>query len=683
MLPKQEKSLPLITIFITILIISSFLFPGVQSVYSSEELEIEIINPLKKDIWTGSSEQNISWELYTNLEPSEIEITLEYVYEGSGPYLIKTYEQGELSKLSMNYTWEVPEIDSDEVNIIIRAEGRDMKRWQMVTFSIASTPPQFLFSSPGRDGFVLSDNPIRVTFDKEIDIGYFKDNFTIFGPQGKIVGTASQSSNDNSTIEFDPFLKLEPGDDYYFELSGNIKDTSDPGNYLEINKRVDFSVKEGRPQVDVSIPIQDDIRIGNSTEINWDTDQEDLASEPIDISYSLDQGYTWITIVEGLEDTDTFEWDIPKEPFVNYPVNGVIVNVSVENAYGFTGHGHSSIFTIYKNLKPTVEIDRPYEGLVLVEGQETEIWWNATDDIDLPNNPITISISTDGGYSWRVISHDVKNDGVYTWNIDMVAESAVINISCTDANGATSWTHSDEFTILEENPIELTIEPVMEIYHPRDRITIEWGSTPIVEDLQVMNIYFSDDGESWRLEDEVEADRTSKMFSIPFAMSSRCQIKVEIVDGTGPLYSVVSERFEVIPLLQTAQLRKMGDSVMIHLSFSSWVSRGGMEQTLTLFRDGERIGLEKDDVYAMSAADIVIILDELDLGEYSLRLNSTNSSLEFSEHEIYTFEITDRVKDNYVTYWPILLLIPIPAFLLLIYKKKLGYSNRGSKRKFR
>ncbi len=84
----------------------------------------------------------------------------------------------------------------------------------------------------------------------------------------------------------------------------------------------------------------------------------------------------------------------------------------------------------------------------------------------------------------------------------------------------------------------------------------------------------------------------------------------------------------------------------------------------------------------MSSSDIVIMLEELDKGDYSLRFNSTGSSLDFTDREIYNFEITDPGTEDYVTYWPVLLLVPITVFILFIYKRKLEYSDKHSKRKF-
>lgn len=679
---REERVPLLISLLVSLMIISSTFFPFGLSDPSLEELEIEFIDPEEGDTWTGSSEQDITWKINTTLELSEIEVSLEYVYNGSGPHLIKRYDQGELTEQKTNYTWDVPEIDSDDVYLIIRAEGGGIKRWEMISISIDSTPPQFLFVQPEEGGFILTDDPIEVTFDQMINTTHFDENFTLYGPDGEIDGDISEVSNDNFTVVFQPAIELEPGEDYYFELSGNITDTSQPGNILEIDKEVNFSVKKGAPEVFVSSDIDEEIRIGNNTEIEWDIDQEELLPGSISISYSLDGGETWINISEGLEDEETYTWEVPKEPFVEYPVRGVVLNVSCKNIHGFTGYGHSSSFIIYENKEPVVEVERPYEGLVLVEGQRTEIKWDAVDDVPLPERPITISVSTDGGDSWTVISHDVRNTGVFDWEVDIVSESTIINVSCTDADGATSWSHSGEFTIMEENPLQMSIEPVLDIYHPRDRITIEWDSTPMVEDLQGINVYFSDDGESWNLQDEVEADKSFTEISLPFAMSSKCRIMVEVIDETGPLYSVKSEDFEVIPLIEKVELTRLGGTMMIHLSFNSWVSRGRMEETLTLYQGEDIVDLERNNIYAMSGSDIVIMLEELDKGDYSLRFNSTGSSLDFTDHEIYTFEITDPGTEDYVTYWPVLLLVPITVFILFIYKRKLEYSDKRSKRKF-
>ncbi len=87
----------------------------------------------------------------------------------------------------------------------------------------------------------------------------------------------------------------------------------------------------------------------------------------------------------------------------------------------------------------------------------------------------------------------------------------------------------------------------------------------MVEDLQGINVYFSDDGGSWNLRDEVEADKSFTEISLPFAMSYECHIMVEVIDETGPLYSVKSDDFEVIPLIEKVELTRLGSTMMIHL----------------------------------------------------------------------------------------------------------------------
>ncbi|MGM0406115.1 MAG: Ig-like domain-containing protein [Thermoplasmatota archaeon] len=682
-LSRQEKE-PLITLFlIFILIFSSFtLLADVSQSATGTELHVEFNSPNEGDIWTGGGEQNISWTLNTSLELSEIEVVLEYVSEGEGPYLIDRYEKGDLTNYSTNHTWTVPEIDSDEVYIIIRAEGGGYRRWKMVSIEIDSTVPEFLFSSPSEGGLLLSDSNIEMTFSEEIDLDDLRSNFTVYGPSSTVDGTIfGRTVDDNFTVEFDPVEELEPSPDYYIEISGSVNDNSYPGNSLEIDLTVNFTVKRGPPLVEVWTSVEDEIRIGNTTEIGWSVDQDELINEPINISYTVDGGNTWINIASGLENEGSYIWEVPKEPVVDYPVSNVLVNVSCENEYGFIGYGYSQSFTVYENLKPVVEIERPYEDLVLVEGQETEIRWKANDDVQLPENPITISISTNGGNSWRVISYDVENDGLYQWKIDTSAENAVINVSCTDSDDSTTWSHSDVFTILEKNPLELSLDPDKEKYHTREQINIGWVSPPMVDDYQHMRVSFSDDGESWSVMNEVEPGENTASIRFPFAMSSQCRIMLEVVDDSGTIYSVVSEEFEVFPEVKEVTWSELGDSTMIHISFGSYVSRGLIESCLYLYKDGEKIEVSRNEVLAMSGSDIVLIKDGLPEGNYNIELNSSSSNVEFDERIIYQFEIGEREERGYVTYWPTLLLIPLIAFLLYTYKIKLNSSTSKSKQR--
>ncbi len=666
----------LIAVFVvSIIVLTSFSFLAeVSTSQTATEtgLDIELDSPIEGDVWTGGSEQNITFTLNTTLDLSEIEVTMEYVFEGEGPFVIERYEKGDLTNYSTNHTWIVPEIDSDEVYFIIRAEGNGYRKWEMVSIVIDSTPPEFLYSEPEDGGVLLSDSSIQIVFSEEICLEDFRKNFTLYKEEIEIQGSVSgNSENDNYSVEFSTLGELTPSPDYYFELSGTINDTSDPGNSFDIDIRIDFTVKRGPPIVDVSTAIEHQIRVGNTTDINWTIDQDGLAEEPIDISYSLDGGSTWTTIASGIDDEGTYHWEVLKEPFIEYPVTNVIVNVSCENEYGFIGYGHSSSFTIYENLKPHVEIERPYEGLVLVKGQETEIRWNATDDVSLPEEPITISLSIDGGDSWRVLSYDLKNTGIYVWTIDDYAERAIINVSCTDSDGATTWAHSPEFTILDENPLDLALDPVKETYYTREQITIDWTAPPMVEDYQLMRVSFSNDGDSWSIMTEVEPGEESATIRFPFAMSYNSRIMLEVVDETGVIYSVKSEEFEVFPEVRDIIHTSMGESTFVHISFGSYVSRGMMEDCLFLYKNGEKIDISRNEIYAMSGSDIILLKEDLPEGYYTLELNSSDSNVEFNDRIIFTFEVGEREEKGYVTYWPIFLLVPVVAFILFTYKRKI------------
>ncbi len=86
---REERVPLLISLLVSLMIISSTFFPFGLSDPSLEELEIKFIGPEEGGTLTGSSEQNITWKINTTLELSEIEVSLEYVYNGSGPHLIK------------------------------------------------------------------------------------------------------------------------------------------------------------------------------------------------------------------------------------------------------------------------------------------------------------------------------------------------------------------------------------------------------------------------------------------------------------------------------------------------------------------------------------------------------------------------------------------------------------------
>lgn len=128
------------------------------------------------------------------------------------------------------------------------------------------------------------------------------------------------------------------------------------------------------PLVELLFPNGGETLAGNVT-IKWNVSDEHDSNPKIDIEYS-NNGLTWNTIAEGLDNYGEYEWDTTSLPVgINY-----LIKITATDASGNKKSDISDAFTII--LPPTLEVIRPLQGYLYIRNRET---------LDLPNN-ITICI---------------------------------------------------------------------------------------------------------------------------------------------------------------------------------------------------------------------------------------------------------------------------------------------------
>ncbi len=69
---------------------------------------------------------------------------------------------------------------------------------------------------------------------------------------------------------------------------------------------------------------------------------------------------------------------------------------------------------VVDRTKPEVRLISPAEGGYLA-GVPVDVRWIARDNIEMPQNPISLSYSDDGGRTWKEAARGLKNDGYYSW----------------------------------------------------------------------------------------------------------------------------------------------------------------------------------------------------------------------------------------------------------------------------
>ncbi len=627
-------------------------------------------SPTGGERWTGGSSHNISWDVNTTADLANVSVYLEYAYDGFGPYLIANFSANE----TLNYTWEVPSIDSDNVYLLIRAEHGEQRAWDFVQIQIDSMAPELLDYHPSSGDVIPSTEGVELVFDQPVNMDNISANFTLMRGETVINGTFRESIvNNNFTVVFSPTQRLQADNNYTWQCEGTIRDRSDPGNVLELNLSIDFEVEEGPPQVNVVTPERDlSFKFGDTLTINWTTDDAELDDNPVDISLSADGGKTWVNLITGIDNTGSYTWTVEKIPLAEYPVKNALINVSCRSISGYVGYDHSQPFRLIGNILPELEILRPYEGTHVVLGQKYIIRWNATDDQPLPDRPITISVTSDyENKTWRVIAQSIRDTGEYEWTVEgLPAGQAVLNLSCKDSHGDVNWTHSPPFTVLEKNPLSIYLTPDNKSFYNRDTVNISWEAPDWVPDITRLRLFYSNDGESWIQMSDMDKEVNYREVNIPYSFSSDFCFRLEMYDWEGILYHVESQKIEVFPEILSGEVEHIDDFTFLTIRFRSFVDVGHMATALTIYRDGEEIEISRNDVYLQSGGVIVYIARNLEPGEYKVELNSDGfTNRDFTTRELTTFTIPDE-PETQISYWPLLLFIPLAMITISLFRGK-------------
>lgn len=137
---------------------------------------------------------------------------------------------------------------------------------------------------------------------------------------------------------------------------------------------------------------------GSTFNIEW-TSQNVLN---VKIEFSSDGGNNWITIVDSVESTGIYNWNVP-----NILTNQAlikIVNLQDQNDYDIS----SNFFSVISSR--TIIITFPNGGELLQGNSNTNITWNSTDVLN-----VKLEFSSNNGASWNIIEDGIPSTGIYNW----------------------------------------------------------------------------------------------------------------------------------------------------------------------------------------------------------------------------------------------------------------------------
>lgn len=168
---------------------------------------------------------------------------------------------------------------------------------------------------------------------------------------------------------------------------------------------------------------------GTTHEIIWNSA---LAEGTVTLKYSADGGTTYPNLIARDEANDgSYGWTLP-----SLNSQSMRLKVEVKSARTAEAVNHAD-FTI-DSSPPNLTLHSLNGGDSLESGGRYEIRWTASDNFGLEENPITITYSTDGGFTYpNTIAKDLANDSSHTWITpqDLKSDRVRLKIDATDETG--------------------------------------------------------------------------------------------------------------------------------------------------------------------------------------------------------------------------------------------------------
>jgi hypothetical protein len=195
------------------------------------------------------------------------------------------------------------------------------------------------------------------------------------------------------------------------------------------------------------------------------------------------------------------------------------------------------------NISPTVTLDVPNGGEVLMVGETFQIQWTADDNMYVHAD--SIYYSTSNGADWTLIAYHSGYQQTYDWIIpNTTSTQCLIKVVVYDVGGNSGEDVSDAvFTIAED-----LLPPTVEVTSPNggeNWEVFEWHQITWIadDDIGVIgdSVFYSvNNGVDWNLLESQTGNPQSYFWSVPNTTSNECLIKVVVYDLSGNITEDIS-----------------------------------------------------------------------------------------------------------------------------------------------
>jgi len=293
-----------------------------------------------------------------------------------------------------------------------------------------------------------------------------------------------------------------------------------------------FSIEPPTPSITVDYPSSSNLTfyIGNSYNIQWTTEYDDV--DFVKIDYSIDNGATWINIVDVTEDDGSYYWDA-----ADVSSTECLIRVYEFDDISFIDESDNN-FTI---TPPYIILTNPDGGEVMTGCEDFAITWTTNGT----GNYFDIDYSDDNGLTWGSVNTSFYASGTscsYTWDPIVNLSSNECLIRVRDKNNLPIGDTSDATFVINPNTdIIITSPNGGENWEVGESHQITWVSASSSNSFGVL--YSINGGANWTY---LTSNTSNNYYNwtIPNTPSDECLIKVQdynnscIVDYSDAEFSI-------------------------------------------------------------------------------------------------------------------------------------------------
>jgi len=253
---------------------------------------------------------------------------------------------------------------------------------------------------------------------------------------------------------------------------------------------------------------------GSEQHITWTSRGE---IENVTLTYSIDSGASWNTVIENTANDGDHLWIVQ-----NHPSSTCLIRV--EDARDSDPYDISdNVFTISTPISDSVWVISPNGGECFLAGTEQWIRWNFQGDVEY----VKIKYSKDGGKSWIVVINSTPNDGTHLWKIpDIQSDSCLVRLA--DLDGDPKDVSDSLFTIGGKATITVKSPNGGECLKAGQEFEIKWKASSCLDSLKIQ--YSIDGGKDWTTIVYGTENDGYYTWTVPGVHSNYCLIKVADLD---------------------------------------------------------------------------------------------------------------------------------------------------------